>query len=915
MPTSQMSEVIQHLRRAGLLQDAAEVTDGELLKRFVSRREPGALEALVRRHGPMVWGVCRRILGDAHDAEDAFQATFLVLVRRAASVRANVGSWLYGVAHRTALKARANRAKRQARERSVTGMPEPAGTDQEVWDDLQPLLDQELSRLPEKYRAVLVLRDLEGKTGREAARQLGCPEGTAASRLARARAMLARRLARRGLALSGGALAAALSHGAASASVPAPVLSATLKAVTLVAAGQAAAAGAVSGTVAVLTEGVLKAMFLNKLMKVTAALLLLATVGTGVWSGGWAAGPAQADRPNQPKKARPGAAVPAAPARPVDRDAWARKLAALNEATWRTAFAVGQELAALPADEGLAILRANWQKVGKVEARQQLLKAWAFARHPRLVDGMDLGMRDRSPDVQRWATFYLNDVAFQDFAEDFPAYKDWYQANRDRPLPEVAARSARRFAAESARSARADAEKRARWFVRHMYVLRDVPAARRALLDAGFLRTLERWASGATRQSQPEDIERVTNAVRAFGQLQPPAAELKRVVVPLLASERPAEVRAAAISALGGRPNAWATDLLLGVLQGSLGEDRESRQTITWAAAGALASHDDPRVIPTMIAVIGADNTYDTVYGVGHFGLGPLTGVEYDKAHDGAWWRRWWEKNKERYPEAVRALEGPKVSKGRQRAAQAPAAPPADEADVPAQDLRAGGDEKKRYFLIGAKDARPPAAGWGLLIVLPGGDGSADFQPFIRNIYRKLHKDVLHDRWLVAQAVAPKWDEDQFDQIVWPTATSGYPAAKFTTEKFIRAIVADVRARVKVDGRRVLLLGWSSGGPPCYAAALRKDSVVTGAFVAMSVFRPEQLPPLKYARGRAFYLLQSPQDRVTPLGHALAAEAALRAAGAKVRLRRYDGGHGWHGDVWRMIGDGITWLEQQAGAE
>ena len=232
-----------------------------------------------RRHSPMVWGVCQRTLRDHHDAEDAFQATFLVLVRKAASIcpRANIGNWLYGVAHQTALKARATRAKRRVRERSVTEMPEPAVTERDLWSDLLPLLDQEVSRLPEHYRTVLVLCELEGKTGREAARQLGIPEGTVASRLARARTMLAKRLARHGLAVSGGMLAAGLSQKAASACAPTSVLSSTIKAVRLVAAGQAAAAGLVSAKVAVLTDGVVKAMFLSKL-KLTATLLLVAGV-------------------------------------------------------------------------------------------------------------------------------------------------------------------------------------------------------------------------------------------------------------------------------------------------------------------------------------------------------------------------------------------------------------------------------------------------------------------------------------------------------------------------------------------------------------------------------------------------------------------------------------------------------------
>src|SRR5438094_8529193 len=144
-----------------------------------------------------------------------------------------VGNWLYGVAHRTALKARAVRARSRARERQVSAMPEPAAAPQDLGHDLQLLLDQELSRLPDKYRVPIVLCDLEGKTRKEAARQLGCPEGTVAGRLARARVMLAKRLARHGLMLSGGALAATLAQGAASANVPTGGLSSTIKAASL----------------------------------------------------------------------------------------------------------------------------------------------------------------------------------------------------------------------------------------------------------------------------------------------------------------------------------------------------------------------------------------------------------------------------------------------------------------------------------------------------------------------------------------------------------------------------------------------------------------------------------------------------------------------------------------------------------
>jgi RNA polymerase sigma factor (sigma-70 family) len=278
-----MSKVIDHLRRAVRAGGEAGLTDGQLLECFVSRRDEAAVAALVRRHGPMVWGVCRRVLRNHHDAEDAFQATFLVLVRKAGSImpREMVANWLYGVAHRTALKARATTAKRQAREKQVNQMPEAgAVTEPGLWHDLQPLLDRELSRLPDKYRVAIVLCDLEGKTRKEVARQLKIPEGTLSSRLTTARKMLAKRLARHGVRVSGGALAAVLSHKAASACVPTPVVCSTIKAVSLVAAGTGAA-GAVSIKAAALTEGVVKAMFMTKRKIAAAALLAVGMLGLG----------------------------------------------------------------------------------------------------------------------------------------------------------------------------------------------------------------------------------------------------------------------------------------------------------------------------------------------------------------------------------------------------------------------------------------------------------------------------------------------------------------------------------------------------------------------------------------------------------------------------------------------------------
>jgi RNA polymerase sigma factor (sigma-70 family) len=180
------AKLVEQLRVV-LLRDGAGLTDGQLLECFIARRDDAAFEALVRRHGPMVLAVCRRILRNHHDSEDAFQATFLVLARKAASIvpREAVGNWLYGVAYRTALKAKAATTTR--RERQVVDMPEPEAPKEHSGSELQQLLDKELNGLPAKYRTPLVLCALEGRTEKEAAGQLGLAEGTLSSPCVHAR--------------------------------------------------------------------------------------------------------------------------------------------------------------------------------------------------------------------------------------------------------------------------------------------------------------------------------------------------------------------------------------------------------------------------------------------------------------------------------------------------------------------------------------------------------------------------------------------------------------------------------------------------------------------------------------------------------------------------------------------------------
>jgi RNA polymerase sigma factor (sigma-70 family) len=266
MAATSRPPVIRYIRRLAAGRPA-DLADGQLLERFASRRDEAAFAALVHRHGPLVLAVCRRVLADAHAAQDAFQDTFLVLARKAAALArpGSLAPWLYGVAYRTALKARTRAARRRGHERrAAAARPLASAPDEPGRAELRPALDAAVAALPEKYRAPLVLCYGEGRTVDEAARLLGCPRGTVATRLARARERLRRRLG--GLALS---LPAGLLAPAARAGVPAALAGSTVRGV---------AAGAI-------TKGVQKVM---SAMKLKAALLVLTlgTAGVGLLSRG-----------------------------------------------------------------------------------------------------------------------------------------------------------------------------------------------------------------------------------------------------------------------------------------------------------------------------------------------------------------------------------------------------------------------------------------------------------------------------------------------------------------------------------------------------------------------------------------------------------------------------------------------------
>jgi len=281
MATGPLHRVIQGIRT--LVGDPQTVSDGLLLKSFIGQRDEAAFTILVERHGPMVMGVCRRLVDNFADAQDAFQATFLTLARKASSVSPAemVGNWIYGVAYRTALEARGKLARLRSREKQVENMPEPKVEHVEHDPGQRELLgqlDHELSRLPDKYRVPVVLCELEGRSRKDVAQQLQLPEGTLSSRLATARKLLADRLGRRGMTLSAASLTALLAQPTAQAAVTPALIASTVQLATLSAAGNAAAAS----HVAALSNGVIHAMFMSKLKFLACGLTAFCLLSAGL---------------------------------------------------------------------------------------------------------------------------------------------------------------------------------------------------------------------------------------------------------------------------------------------------------------------------------------------------------------------------------------------------------------------------------------------------------------------------------------------------------------------------------------------------------------------------------------------------------------------------------------------------------
>jgi predicted esterase len=616
----------------------------------------------------------------------------------------------------------------------------------------------------------------------------------------------------------------------------------------------------------------------------------------------------------------------------LSRQQWIARLKALKGHN-AAAFGVGPELAGLDPGFGSELVAEVWPQLDDDQVKTGLLKAFHFQKNPHVLRVLHLGVSDPSSEVRRYALTYVSEYAKQDFSDNAKApaspygnkdisvntkdYRDWYAKNRDLPLDEVKA--------AGIQSARPSIEKKLQELVTQFKAgeLRDVQTRASSLLDCEDPIIIPTLIGVIDADNSYDTVY----GVGYFGLRNVTGVSYSshhdgpwwRRWWEKNKSKYPEEVRNRPIPDLlktaHGRnytPFSEDMDTVKGKLDWLVKAFKSGKpNTNLWNVAGEIGEQKDPSAIPTLIGLIDADNTYDTVYGIGYFGLGSLTGVRYNESHDGPWWRKWWEENRSRYPKDVQELEIPDFSeaaaagrKNREIAAREAAL--SDVADVPAQDLTVDGNERMRYFLIGAtEDAEPPKGGYKLVIVMPGGDGGEDFHPFVRRLY----KHAMSGEFLVAQPVAFKWQPSQ--TIVWPTKVDPTEGQEFSTEQFVEAVVKDVQRRHSVDPRFVFTLSWSSGGPAGYAVSLQDQTAVKGSYIAMSVFRHEWLPPLEAAKGHFYWLDHSPEDKLCPFSQAEQAQQDLTKAGARVRLTTYDGGHGWHGDVYGRARSGINWLVER----
>ncbi|HZO90450.1 MAG TPA: hypothetical protein VFB38_19140 [Chthonomonadaceae bacterium] len=602
----------------------------------------------------------------------------------------------------------------------------------------------------------------------------------------------------------------------------------------------------------------------------------------------------------------------------LDRATWADRLSRL-ENNYSENQQTAYELTKLSPDVGYAILRDNWKYIKNgLGIKEMLLGTFVSMAHPHVLDVLHLGATDPSLQIQNTALTMVQAFACRSFVEDYTAYLEWYRQYAGKPVETVLQENCRAFAARLAAADDTQVLTLVQEFT-NVYTGYNQTIWRlrqKAALEAGLLDAAAKWLVPGKTHPAIFQLLRFVGADETY---------LRRYLVPLAAKTQPNEVRSGALSVLATPEHRWASEILLKMIQDEY-PDPSSEMLL-----GMLAQISDPRSIPPLIGMLEADKTPEGIRIIGGT-LGQMTNVPAGMAHDGAWWRRWWERNKLRFAEDVRALPIPVVPLRRRPVL----GPGVSVGNLPQELHQIAGDSKRAYWLIrppgsvprlrwrirlggaamhdmppppppGANPA-PPQRLPGLLVVLAGGDGNGgSVLPFWSEALLK----ALKGNYLIALPVAPKWSANQ--PVPWVTQNHRQQVkeAAFTTESFVADVVKDVIANQQIDPERIFLHGVAESGPAVYACSLQENTPFKGFYILASAFKSTQLPPLARARHRRYFLQHSKDDKVSPYWMASAAQKLLSQQGASVKLVPYKGNHGYDfaDDIWKQMGEAISWLE------
>lgn len=661
-------------------------------RRFRRRGDPRSLGRVFDLSAGELATIARQLVRDPETAEDIVQATYLTAIEKAHVFdgRQRVMPWLIGILARHAARARVATSRTPDPGRiDRASVPDPA--DDAANAELGSLIDERIDDLPESYASAVRPYLVEGMRPMEIGRALGITANAASVRVHRGLELLRRRLPRTAAPAVAVAMPdLALVREKVLASLPAPSIAAGAtatatsaaagvltmkKSILLVAGGALLGSGATRAIETLIERG--------SPVDPGTPVERLATVEPNVERD-------EVELPSPASAAR--AAVPARSAdrsepdapRPTTADEWLARLLAC--ATLDESRGVLEEIAALDPDEGLDVMRAIWRRVPDVEVRKLALDVFTGAGHARAHCVLHLGTTDERVAVQTAALRRLSSAALVDFALDFGALTSWFAGCEGLDYDEVLRLAARDFGTRAALAAdeeligvferldslsvkladAAGVDLRAALVdagvtgaLERMIALEDDDAHRAALKAARLLgvelalqTVLEDWVAG-------RDPAHMNKALELLYTFESSEAFLRAHVLPIVEhrDEHDIVLVYEAAQLLGREGNDFATDALLGLLLNP-GEGVAR----FFEPARMLAEIGDPRVIPTMIAVIRADDSYPSIYGVGYFGLRPLTGVSYDEGHDGAFWVDWWAKNRERLPESVRGMSIPYVS-------------------------------------------------------------------------------------------------------------------------------------------------------------------------------------------------------------------------------------------------------------